>query len=348
MPEKSTKKLRSHELAAFFESMAMLLRAGVPANECPDIIATDMEGSKLEKAARKVADMLSGGDVFILSEAMDKSGAFPEYAIEMIRLGEESGRLESTTVSLGHYYRRQDELSQSIRSAISGPMLLLVIMGIVLFFLIVVVLPVFENTFESLGIAASGGMGGAFLAARISMIVVGVLLLVVLALVVMYVLPNGREKLADLAQSFPLTRRIHYAISASRFTHGLAMLMASGIPVGEAVDKAGALVDNHRILEKLPQLRAEVDKGEDLGKMLVSVGVLDGFEAKVLLSASRAGETESAMQKLSAIYSSEADNGIDRLLGAIEPALVGVLSVAIGVILLSVMLPLTSIMSAIG
>lgn len=348
MAQTKTKHLMPNDLAAFFESLTMLLRAGVPANECPDIVASDMETGRLAEVSRSVAGVLSGGEVFVLSEALEKNGAFPSYAIEMTRLGEESGRMETTAEQLGEYYRRQDSLRQSIRSAISGPVLLMVMMSVVLIFLISFVLPVFENVFASLGLASGAGMGGAFLTARIAMIVVGIVLALVLVALVMYLLPGGRARMASLAEKLPFTRRIHYAISAGRFTGGLAMLLASGISGGEAIEKAGLLVENRRIAEKLPAAKEQVDAGEDLGKALVNCGVLEGFEAKILLSASRAGQTESAMRNLSAVYSEEADNGIDRLLGMIEPALVGVLSVAIGVILLSVMLPLTSILTAIN
>lgn len=342
------KQLLPNDLAAFFESITMLLQAGVPANECPDIIASDMESGRLAEVSSHVSEILSGGEVFVLSQAMEQSASFPSYSIEMIRLGEESGRMETTAEQLGEYYRRQDSLRQSIRSAISGPVLLMVMMSVVLIFLIIFVLPVFENVFASLGLASSTGMGGAFLTARIAMIAVGILLAAVLVVLVLYLSPSGRAKLANFAESMPFTKRIHYAISAGRFTGGLAMLLASGIPSGEAIDKAGLLVENKSISSKLPAARAQVDTGEDLGKALVNNGVLGGFEAKILLSASRAGQTESAMRNLSGVYSQEADNSIDHLLGMIEPALVGILSVAIGVILLSVMLPLTSILTAIN
>ncbi len=348
MAEQKRKNLPPQELAAFFESLNMLLSAGVPANECPGIIAGDTEGSHLSVAAGRVNQVLMEEGVFILSEALEKSGYFPEYCIEMMRLGEESGRMETTSEALGEYYRQQESLSASIRSAISGPLLLLAMMSVVLLFLLFFVLPVFENVFASLGMAAGGGLGGAFLAARIAMVVVGVLLAVVLVLVIAYLTPAGRDKLATMAQSAPLTKHIHYSMSASRLTGGLAMLLASGIPAGEALRRAGSLVSSKRVAGKLPEAINQVELGEDLGKVLVQQDVLEGFEAKILLSASRAGQTEQAMRNLSDIYARETESRIERLLGMLEPSLVGLLSVAIGVILLSVMLPLTSIMSAIS
>lgn len=347
MPIKKKKQLPAQELAQFFESMAMLLRAGVPLSECADIIAVDTKGTALSVASARVHQILNDEEVYIFSEALRRSGYFPSYAVEMVHLGEESGRLENTTDSLSDYFRQQESLNQSIKSAISGPLLLLVMMSVVLFFLIFFVLPVFENVFATLGMA-SGGMGGAFAVARVVMVVVAILLILVLIVVVMYVIPSGRQRLVGLAEKFPVTRKIHYTMSVSRFTNGLAMMLASGIRVGEAMEKAGALVSNHRITDRLPEAIEEVNSGGDIGKTLVKMGVLDGFEAKILLSASRAGQTEVAMLRLSEIYAAETDVGIDRLLGMLEPVLVGLLSVAIGVILLSVMLPLTSIMSAIS
>lgn len=348
MAEKKKKTLPQLELSAFFESLGMLLRAGVPVNECPGIIAGDMEGSPLADTARRLDHMMSDENVYVLSEALVKSGSFPDYAVEMVRLAEESGRLESTATSLGEYYLRQHSLRQSVRGAISGPLLLLVVMGVVLVFLLVLVLPVFESVFASLGLVMGGGVNSAFLVARIAIGVVGLMLLLVLALAVVYLLPGGRVRLARLAEGFALTRRIHYAISASRLTHGLEMLLGSGISAGEAVEKVSALVSNRRIASRLPACKQAVEEGEELGKALVNTGVLDGFEARVLLSASRAGQTEEAMRKLSEVYANEADSGIDRMLGLIEPSLVGILSVSIGAILLTVMIPLVTIMSAVS
>lgn len=342
------KALPAQELAAYFASLAMLLRAGVPANECPGIIATDMEGGRLGKAMTAVDALLNSGEVFLLSEAMAKAGGFPAYALEMMRLGEESGRQETAAEGLGEYYRHQSELNQSIRSAMTGPLLLLVMMAVVLFVLILFVLPVYDRVFASLGVTTSTGLGSAYIASRIAMGVVGVLLVLFLLVAFIYAFPRGRARLIRVSEAFPLTKRIHYAISASRLTHGLQMLLASGISSSDALEKAEVLVKSRQIAKNMPACIKAVNEGEDLGKALVNTGVLSGFEAKVLISASRAGQTELAMGRLSEVYSSEANAGIDRLVSVIEPVLVGILSVSIGIILLSVMLPLINIMSALN
>lgn len=344
---KPMKPLPPLELSAFFASFAMLLHAGVPANECAGIIADDMKSGPIGQVARNIENIFSSGDVFVFSQAMQITGAFPAYAVEMMQLGEESGRTETSAEALGEYYRNQAELRQNIRSAVSGPLLLLVMMSAVLFFLIIFVLPVYDRVFTSLGIAG-GGLGGANIATRIAMVVVGALILLFLLGLMLYLFPKGRTVLQGLAQVFRPTRKIAYVIAASRLTNGLEMLLSSGISGGEALAKAGALVNNKQITKKLPACIQAVEQGEDLGKALVSSGILVGFEARVLISASRAGQTEVAMGRLSQVYANQANAGIDKVISIIEPALVGLLSVAIGVILLSVMLPLVNIMGALN
>ena len=346
MPQNKKKNLPAYELAVYFDSLAMLLAAGVSANECPDIIAEDTAGTRVSAAAKQAGAIIESGETYVLSEAMEKSGCFPEYATDLTKLGEDAGRLEETAQSLGDYYHEQDTLGQNLRAAITGPLILLLMMSVVLIFLLLFVLPVFQSVFESLGITAQSGMGPAFLTAWISMGVVGLLLVVVVIFFIMYMSPSGRASLAGLMEKLPFTKKIHYDISASRFADGLSMLLASGISPGDAFGRASGLVESETISRQLPAAQKEIDEGADLSETVVKMGILQGSEAKILLSASRAGQTEKAMHKIGKIYADEANDRINAALGALEPALVGVVSVAIGVILLSVMLPLTNIMSS--
>lgn len=340
--------LSNQEISAFFASLEMLMRAGVPLSESPGIIAEDVQKGALAQGASKLDKILNGGKIFTLHEAMEESGLFPEYASAMVYLGEKAGRLDKVALTLSRYYLSQHNLNAGIVNAISGPALLLAMMGIVQIFLLFFVLPVFDRAFESIGVAAGVGMLGAYTVSHIVIVIVFILLAFLLTILFFFRRPTGRQYLSELAQYLPLTRRLHYTISAGSLTHGLEMMIASGISGTEALDKAAAMVSNKKLLKQIPQCRQQVEEGVDIGKALVQSGVLSGFEARILLSAARSGDTEKAMGNLSNLYNIEAENGINQLLAIIEPALVGVLTVAIGAVLLSVMLPLISIMNAIS
>lgn len=347
MPEKKKiKLLAAQDVSVFFDSMAMLLRAGIIAAAGPGIVAADMDGGRLQQACQTLDSLLSDGQVYTLSEAMKKSGQFPAYATELVRLGEVSGRLENTCVLLARYYARQAMFERSMRSAAAGPLLLLAMMSLVLFFLILYVLPVFERVFKSLGAASAGGMRVAFVASHISLVVVGLVLVLVLVMFILYLIPSTKGTAMAIARVFPPVRRIMYTLSAAKFTQGLSMLLASGINSVEALDKATELVNDRDIVENMPACKALLEKGENVGKALVESGVLRGFEARVLLSAARAGKTTEAMDSVADQYSHQVESEIDALLGLLEPTLVGILSIAIGIVLLSIMLPLTGVMSA--
>lgn len=348
MPHKTSyKTLSAQELAVFFDSIAMLMRAGIIAGEAPGIIAADMENGRLQKACVQLDSLLSTGQECTVSGAMATSGVFTAYSIEMMRLGEISGRMDTTSQLLSSFYRRQDIVGENVKGAIIGPLLLLLLMSVVLLFLVFRVMPVFESVFESLGAVAGGNMAVAVLVSRVSLAAVGMLLLGIVIGAALFFIPATRNFALAVGKIFPPIRRIEYYFSASNFTQGLSMLLASGISGSEALGKTAGLVRNANISKHLPACQKMVESGEDIGKALVESGVLTGFEAKVLLSAARAGQTDLVMGRLAAHYAQQADAQLESLLAIIEPALVGVLSVAIGIILLSIMLPLTGIMSTI-
>jgi type IV pilus assembly protein PilC len=154
---------------------------------------------------------------------------------------------------------------------------------------------------------------------------------------------GGRERILQLAQMLPFTKHIHYAMSASRLTYGLEMMTASGVSMSEALKKSGILVTNESLKQKLPPSLEAVEGGEDIGKALAKNQVFTGYQSQIMISASRSGQMESAMRKLSELYATETADGINGLLGMLEPALVGIVSIFIGAVLLSIMFPLTRI-----
>lgn len=334
------------ELELFFTSTSFLLQSGIIASEVPDIMGSDLEKGKLKNACQKLTALLENGQAENLSAAMGKSGYFPIYSIKMVSLGEISGRLENTTKRLGEFYRRQDILSSNIKNAVIGPLLLLISMIIVLFFLIFYILPVFQEVFISLGSSNNNNLEIAMIVSKIILVFTSILLLLVILLVIGAFIPKTRESTLKIISILPSIRGIIYTLSAARFSQSLSMLLASGIDNESALGFVTPLVSNQKIRVKLPICQKEVEEGKDLAESLVYNNILSGFEAKMLLSASRAGQTPLVMEHLAEHYSESVNAKIESALNFIEPILVAILSISIGIILLSVMLPLIGIMGS--
>ena len=152
-------KLDSAGISLFCESVAMMLAAGIQTDEAVGMLSEDIGDVALQATCESVYGRLCAGDN--LAAAMKASGAFPRYAVDMVGVGEVSGRLEEVLRSLGVYYDEEDRLFAKIRSSVGYPAALLCIMSIILAFTVIIILPVFEDVYVSMAGSLTDGSSGA-------------------------------------------------------------------------------------------------------------------------------------------------------------------------------------------
>ena len=269
----------------------------------------------------------------------------------MIEVGETSGRLAEVLGALGDYYLQEDGIKKQAKSAVLSPLLLIAMMAVVVLFLVYAIMPVFKDVFRQLGVDLNGASGNAlaFQAGNIMMIVVGAVLVLLLGCVLFYVFsPAGRRLFNGLAERFVATRDIFYRLDAARFMGALSILMTSGIAMEQALGLARQTVSSEAFGGKIDACIVSVGQGEPFEKAVLKNGLLKGVYAKVLMGGSKSGSLDRAAARISRIYFEEAQDKIDGLIAVIEPALVSLLSIAIGVILVAILLPLIGIMAGMG
>lgn len=344
--EKS-KMLSTSELAVFFESMGMLMRAGITVADCPAIIRQDFSGDPIANAAKKIEAIL-GVDTFVFSEALEKAGMFPAYAIKAVKVGELSGKQEESFFALNNYYKREFNLFQQIKSAVLSPAVLVAMMAVVMFVTVLWILPILSNVFAQLGLNVnSGGIGVALAVGRIAMGLTGVLLVLVVGLA-LAVLTSDETRREKLLQLLPGAKSMLQSSAMARIASALGAFLHSGLLPAEAFENATELAGSEMYTKEYETCLQLLKSGEDLGKSLVVSGVFTGFESHILMSATRAGQMDAAMDKIAEMYSAEAERKTDKMLSAIEPMLVGLLTIAISIILIAVLMPLIQMMGAIG
>ena len=130
-------KLDSAGISLICESVAMMLAAGIQTDEAEGMLSEDIGDVALQATCESVYGRLCAGDT--LAVAMKASGAFPRYAVDMVGVGEASGRLEEVLRSLGVYYDEEDRLFAKIRSSVGYPAALLCIMSIILAFTVIII-----------------------------------------------------------------------------------------------------------------------------------------------------------------------------------------------------------------
>lgn len=352
MKQKAAKRpgrLSSEDISLFCMQVTLILKSAIPLQDGLTAIA-----ESLPEDGRRVIGGLEGQylDTGSFSIALDEAGVFPEYMVHMVEIGEKAGKLEDVMASLGGYYDRDAQLKKQIRSAVLYPMISVLLMTAVIAVLVIKVLPIFRTVFESLGTGTSGA-GGAILKLGSGF---GIGALVFLCLVIFLAaaalllsrLEKGRQFFSGIFAGFGPSRKLSQKISVSRFASVLSMLLSSGYHTEEALELIPSILPDPVVSGKVRRVQDRMQDGESLADAILAEGVFPGLHARMVGIGFRTGALDEVMEKLAVIYEGETDDAIQTAVGIIEPVMVGILSVVIGAILLSVMLPLLGIMSAIG
>lgn len=343
--------LSQEAVAGLCLELSLLLHAGVMVSDALVLLAEDSrggEGELLRAMARQVDDALP------LSDAMDLSGVFPAYAVGLVRVGERSGHTEEALAALADYYERKSQLDQQVKSALLYPALLLGMMLIVIGVLLVKVLPIFDDVYASLGSRLTG-VAGILLGVGRALGAVAPMLLILLALLAAAVAavalcPGLRRRAAGLLGKKRGSRGLSRLRANAWVAQAMTMAMASGMELESALKLAGELVapDAPAALARCERCQALLDEGQRLGTAMGESGLLSPAQCRLLDTAQRGGTLDAAMDHIAQQLLNESEAATQRWASRVEPALVLVAAALVGLILLSVMLPLLHIMSALG
>ncbi len=298
-----------------------------------------------------------------LSAAMRDSGAFPTYASELVKVAEGTGNEAKTLDELSSYYASRARLNHRIRSALLYPAVMLVLMLVVIGVLLVKVLPIFDDVYASLGGRLTGVAGGLLTLGRW----IDGVMPVLWVLLVVLVLFAGAFSLSDSFRSKVLSgwrrsygdKGVSRVLNNAHVTQALAMVLATGD--NEMLRLIPNLLDSEAAKVRCQKCLSRLDDQEgqpaDLADALREGGFLSARQCRLLKVSTRSGtsyslsgerDSLSPMKRISMELHQEAEDALDALMSRVEPALVLVCSVLVGLILLSVMLPLMHIMAAIG
>lgn len=342
------KPLTNSETAAFCSQMAMILKSGISSGEGLILMSEDAAGDEEKKILEAANQVLM--ETGSLHHAVKATGIFPDYMVSMVRIGEETGTLDTVMQSLSAYYSREAGLAQTIKNAITYPFIMILLMIAVILILLTKVMPTFAQVFAQLGMSM-GTVAKVFLAAGSFFsrnIIVLLILLVLLAALAGYftLTSSGQKAFLRFAGSLKPAGRLSEQISAYRFASGMALTLSSGLTPETSMEMACELVEDSAFASKLNKCRSDVSAGRDLCRSLLENHIFSGVNTRLVSIASKTGGIDQAMDDIALQYEEEIDRRVESMLASIEPTLVIILSVLVGAILLSVMLPLLSIMSS--
>jgi type IV pilus assembly protein PilC len=336
------KILSNMELSAFCQQIAMVVNAGLPTYYGISILRDDAPDEQTRALLDRIYTPMEDGQT--LYAALSATGVFPDYMLHMIELGETTGRLEEVLLSLTSYYEREASIRAAIKNAVTYPLIMTFLMLAVIVVLIAKVLPVFAQVYEELG---SGLTGFALTMMNISNALNRYTIVLVVLFVALFFLAWFLYK-TDIGKMLFQGRRPAVTIAAGRFANCMYLALASGLDTDSGLDLAEELVNNPYLRERIRKCREHIQNGESFPQALLQSGIFSKIYASWITIGYKTGAMDSVMARISSAYEDETQSQIDRFLAALEPTLVILLSVFIGLILISFLLPLLGIMSSIG
>lgn len=346
-------RLASEDVSVFCEGMAMMLAAGIQVDEALSLLDVRRGNARLSGVCDEAYHAVISGCG--LAAAMRRTGAFPRHAVDMVAVGERTGRLEQTLRRLTTYYDEESRMFAKVRTAVGYPAALLCVMAVIVAFTLWVVLPVFIQVYEGL---AGSLTSGSSLSIAASVAIGWVALIVTLAgaaatmtAVVASRTPRGNALLIKALERLPLTRDAMERLALSRFTLALSTYIASGVNDDVALAESIKTVEHPRVrahAEKALRLMEDPDRACGLSAAIAESELLDALYARMIVIGARTGSVENVLAGLGETFFNEAADRIDRVIDSVEPLLAALLTIAVGATLISVMLPLIGIMGSIG
>ncbi len=328
----------------------MLLQAGIPFQDGLLTIVEETNHAATKQLFQAIADDYElNGD---FSAALAKTGVFPTYMVDQLSIAALTGDLQRAMDSLATYYRQEHLIQQSLRHAVRYPLTMASIMLVVLGVLLSQVLPVFAEVFEQMGMQLNGFNSallaiGTFIGSNI--VIIAVVVAVIIAVAVYFVVTDsGKKKTAAFLQKFPATAGLYRRVALARFVGAFAMLINSGIDIDTSLEKVESMTENDSVRKMIADCREKISEGSTTHEALKESGLLSGLYSQIASVGFKSGKVEQAMLEIAKQYNVKVTEGILDRIAIIEPAMVAFFAVIVGVILLSVMMPVFSVLSALG
>ncbi len=338
-------KIKPKKLALLCSQLGIELKAGLPLVSSLQLVAENEEDKRVKKMLNEVADDVHAGNG--LADSFEKRGSFlPKTFLETVRAGEESGKLDECFERLKDYYEKSAAVGSKVKSALVYPAMLLVVAVIVIAIIMIKAVPVFEDSFASMGntlpaptrilIATSHFMVDNIL------IIIAVLLALILAIHFFKKSETGARFFAKLALTFPGIKLVNKMNGASQFCSTLSTMLAAGLPLVQAAKITADVADNILIGEDINIAVEGVIEGNRLGDGLKKSRWLPGLLLEMTAVGEETGKLEETLDVVSEYYTKEVDASVKAALSLLEPVIVIVMAVLVVFILLSVYLPLFS------
>ncbi|MBZ9688555.1 type II secretion system F family protein [Clostridium estertheticum] len=336
-------KVKTKDLYIFCRQFHTMINAGANISNTLDVLKKQAENKKLKKCLNEAHDDVQKG--ISLSEALGKhNDVFPDLLINMINTGEVSGNLDIIMSRMASHFEKENKINNQLKSAMVYPMVLAGLSVVVVVFLLTFIMPTFTGMFEGSGVPLPAPtrivMGiSKFIRTKwyILIVVIGG---VVYGMKTYAKTPEGKLSLDGLKLKLPIIKDTTEKVIVSRFTRTLSTVLASGVPLVQALDVVQKVVGNKVAEKSLEVIKEKVLKGVSLGEAIGDESLFPVMLHSMIKIGEESGSLDDILDKTANFYDEELEASLKRLTTMIEPLMIIVMGVVIGFIVIAMMLPM--------
>jgi type IV pilus assembly protein PilC len=335
--------VKKGELEVFTRQLSTMLSAGIPMLEALEILAEQAESPGFAYCLdRVVEDIRSGSDLSRALETHRK--VFSDIYVSMIRAGEVSGQLDVILTRLAEYLEAAAHLRQEIKSAMTYPVISLILVFGIASFLMIGIVPSFKPVFESLVVELPALtvmiMDAAFFMRDYWYVIFGGVALGVVALKLFVQTERGAYAKDATILRLPVFGQLFKKVALSRFARTFSTLVKSGVPILGAMEIVSQTAGNRVISGIVDNARDSVRNGESLSEPFMESTVFPPMVVKMMSIGERSGALDSLLEKIAEFYDQQVESEVKGLTAMIEPIMIAVMGVIVGGIVLAVFLPI--------
>ncbi len=342
----SRRKVSQQQLLQLTRELGTLLGAGLPLDRSLSILGGLVEGGELSKILRSLVEAVRAGKSLAASMA-EHPEVFPKIYVNMIRAGEAGGILESVLRYLTEYLESTLALKEEVKSALIYPAILASAAGLSLIVMFVFVIPrfsaIFRDVNKSLPLITKLVLNLSLILSQYGWIILLVLIGIVGAAIFYIRSPEGKGEWDRLCLRAWLFGELVRKFETARFARTLSALMKGGVPLLDALGTVQGVIGNRLLARAISQVQVRVREGKGMARPLSESGLFPPLALNMIAVGEETGKLDGMLAEVANYYDQEVKRTTKRLTALLEPALILVMGLIVGVVVISMLLAIFSI-----
>ncbi len=327
-------KFKTKEVSFISRQLASMTSAGLSLVRALHILQEQQDNKRAKAVLLDIYEEVQKGKSF--SDVLySKPGVFPEMFVSMVAAGEASGTLDQMLNRLSDHYANANKTANKAKSAMVYPMVLLVLLLVVIVFLFAAILPSFAGLGNPDDYSALTKALLAFSDSLVNQWYVYIIVIVAIIVGIVFVLktPSLRLRADELLLKVPKVGKLVATMYTGTFARNMSNLYGAGLQMVECIEKSISVVNNSYVKKRFIDVVSDIKLGESMSKSIEKTGIFEGMFTSIIYVGEESGTLDTILSKAAEYYEEEADAAVTKLVGLMEPLMIIIMGIAIGLFL---------------